>query len=156
MSPGLARVGIRCRGEWLTFPLMNRCIVVALVFLLSAGLRANIDPKSFDLSVKPQDDFNQYVNGGWMKTHPVPPAYSSWGAFHEVEEHNEAALHSILERAADSALSFFHARDCQVRTPGLVFACQPQPCARIVNRAREVHQPPAIGCVFPRWRRTQP
>ena len=64
------------------------------------GLRANIDPKNFDAAVKPQVDFYEFANGGWIKANPVPSAYSSWGAFNEVDEHNKIALHQILENAA--------------------------------------------------------
>jgi predicted metalloendopeptidase len=77
--------------------------VCAAVFLLQAGLRAGVDPKNFDPTVKPQDDFYHYANGGWMKANPIPPAYAYWGVFNEVDEHNKAALHAILERAAAAA-----------------------------------------------------
>ena len=77
-------------------------VVLVAVSLLPVGLRADIDPKNFDLSVKPQDDFYQYANGGWLKTNPVPPAYATWGAFNEVDERNKVVLHAILERAAQA------------------------------------------------------
>jgi len=32
-----------------------------------------LDPKNMDTSVKTQDDFYLYANGGWLKHHPVPP-----------------------------------------------------------------------------------
>jgi predicted metalloendopeptidase len=50
--------------------------------------------------VKPQVDFYEFANGGWIKANPVPSAYSTWGAFNEVDEHNKIALHQILENAA--------------------------------------------------------
>jgi len=71
---------------------------VALV--LVSGLRANMDARNFDPAVKPQDDFYSFANGGWIKANPVPAAYSSWGAFNEVDERNKIALHQILEKAA--------------------------------------------------------
>ncbi|ACB77885.1 M13 family metallopeptidase [Opitutus terrae] len=61
---------------------------------------AGIDPQNFDHSVKPQDDFDQFANGGWKKANPVPAAYSTWGAFHELEERNQQAVRAILERVA--------------------------------------------------------
>jgi predicted metalloendopeptidase len=73
--------------------------VAASLILLSSAV-AGIDPKDFDLSVKPENDFYHYADGGWIKANPVPAAYSSWGAFHEVQKRNEAALKSILETAA--------------------------------------------------------
>jgi predicted metalloendopeptidase len=64
------------------------------------GLQANIEPKNFDAAAKPQVDFYEFANGGWIRANPVPSAYSSWGAFNEVDEHNKIALHQILENAA--------------------------------------------------------
>ena len=64
------------------------------------GLQANIDPKNSDTAAKPQADFYEFASGGWIKANPVPSAYSSWGAFNEVDEHNKIALHQILENAA--------------------------------------------------------
>ena len=63
-------------------------------------LWANIDAGNFDASVRPQDDFNGFANGGWIKANPVPSAFGSWGAFNEVDEHNKIALRRILEKAA--------------------------------------------------------
>ena len=73
-------------------------LAAGLVF--ASGLRADIDPRNFDTAVKPQDDFYEYASGGWIKANPVPSAYSTWGAFNEVDEHNKAALRKILENAA--------------------------------------------------------
>jgi predicted metalloendopeptidase len=59
-----------------------------------------IDPKNMDTSIKPQDDFYQYANGGWRKRNPIPPEFARWGSFNELAEHNNDALHVIVEKAA--------------------------------------------------------
>src|SRR5450432_4821949 len=59
-----------------------------------------LDVKNMDTSVKPQDDFYSYANGGWLKNNPIPPEYSRWGSFNELIEKNNDALHSIEEKAA--------------------------------------------------------
>src|SRR6266513_1646450 len=61
-----------------------------------------LDPKNMDTSVKPQEDFYLYSNGGWLKRNPVPPEYSRWGAFSELEEKNNEALHKIAEKTANA------------------------------------------------------
>ena len=59
-----------------------------------------LDPKNMDLSVQPCDDFFQYSNGAWLKSTPIPPAFSSWGSFTELSEKNNDVLHQILEESA--------------------------------------------------------
>ncbi len=59
-----------------------------------------IDPALFDTTVSPAEDFYRYANGGWLDANPVPAEYPSWGAFHEVNERNQALLHRILDEAA--------------------------------------------------------
>ena len=61
-----------------------------------------LDPKNIDTSVKPQEDFYLYANGGWLKRNPVPPEYSRWGSFSELEEKNNEALHKIAEKTANA------------------------------------------------------
>src|SRR5580700_2029607 len=59
-----------------------------------------LDPKNMDPSVKPQDDFFMYANGGWIKKTEIPPEYSRWGSFNQLIEQNNDALHKIAEKAA--------------------------------------------------------
>src|SRR5213595_3098001 len=59
-----------------------------------------IDPNNMDTSVKPSDDFFRYANGAWIKRTEIPPEYSRWGAFNELIEHNNDALHAIAEKTA--------------------------------------------------------
>src|SRR5207253_7635333 len=59
-----------------------------------------IDPKNMDTSIKPQDDFFMYANGGWIKRTEIPPEYARWGSFNELIEKNNDALHEIAEKAA--------------------------------------------------------
>jgi putative endopeptidase len=63
-----------------------------------------IDPTNFDSSVKPADDFFLYASGGWIKRTEIPPEYSRWGAFNELIERNNDALHTIAEQAANTSV----------------------------------------------------
>src|SRR5438874_5257263 len=61
-----------------------------------------INTNDMDTSVKPQDDFFRYADGGWIKRTEIPPEYSRWGSFNELIEKNNDALHEIAEKAATS------------------------------------------------------
>lgn len=49
-----------------------------------------------DKSVRPQDNFYNYVNGGWMQTAKIPADKASWGSFNELREKTDEASLSIL------------------------------------------------------------
>ena len=66
----------------------------------SAGdgpLKSGIDLANFDTSLRPGQDFYEYVNGNWIKRNPIPPEYSRWGAFPKLRDDNLAALRQIVE-----------------------------------------------------------
>ena len=56
-----------------------------------------LDLKSFDNTVRPNDDFNKYVNGNWMKENEIPKKYSKWGSFEILHEENLKRLKDIIE-----------------------------------------------------------
>src|SRR3954471_7201755 len=56
-----------------------------------------IDTTAFDRSVRPQDDFFRFVNGGWLTKTEIPSDAASWGAFNELREGSRTALHTILD-----------------------------------------------------------
>ncbi|WP_374363806.1 M13 family metallopeptidase [Cloacibacterium sp.] len=49
-----------------------------------------------DTSVRPQDDFYNYVNGSWMKTAQIPSDKSTWGSFNKLAEDTDNNSLSIL------------------------------------------------------------
>ena len=51
-----------------------------------------------DNSVRPQDDFFNYVNGNWMKTAEIPSDKSSWGSFNALREDVDVASLGILDQ----------------------------------------------------------
>lgn len=61
-----------------------------------------IDIKNIDSTAIPADDFNQFVNGSWMKNNPIPQEESRWGSFNELDKQNKAKLKIILEEASNN------------------------------------------------------
>jgi predicted metalloendopeptidase len=59
-----------------------------------------IDRSLTDPAVAAADDFFRYVNGGWLDANPVPAEYPAWGAFHELDLHNQEIVHRLLQAAA--------------------------------------------------------
>ena len=88
---------------------MNSFVPISISLFCAIGLLAApqpqqspppLDPKNMDMSVKPGDDFFRYANGAWIKRNEIPPEYSRWGAFNELIERNNDALHTIAEKAS--------------------------------------------------------
>ena len=52
-----------------------------------------------DSTVRPQDDFFDYANGGWIKNNPIPAEESSWGIGKMVQEDIYKKLISTNEKA---------------------------------------------------------
>jgi len=64
-----------------------------------------IDPADLDRSVSACVDLNQFGNGGWLASHPIPPDQSYWGSVSILFEQNRDRLHGILEKAAATPAS---------------------------------------------------
>ncbi|AGC44966.1 M13 family peptidase [Myxococcus stipitatus DSM 14675] len=69
--------------------------------LSSEAVRAlGVELKNLDASVRPQDDFYQFVNGTWLKTTPIPADRARYGTFIELADKAELAMRTIIEEAA--------------------------------------------------------
>lgn len=85
--------------------LINYTALVAVLALASCQQESNktgagIDIANIDNTVKPTEDFYQFVNGNWLKNNPVPESESRWGSFNELYEKNTVKLKAILEESA--------------------------------------------------------
>ncbi|MEX0738293.1 MAG: M13-type metalloendopeptidase [Pseudohongiella sp.] len=65
-------------------------------------LGLGVDLDNMDRSVRPQDDFFQYVNGGWVEQNPIPSDRSRWGSFDELREAAEQHVLDIINETAAS------------------------------------------------------
>ena len=72
-------------------------LAVSLVAAAPEARTFGIDLANLDTQVKPCENFYQFANGGWLKTHTLPADKSRYGAFEEVSDRNREILHGILE-----------------------------------------------------------
>lgn len=66
-----------------------------------APLLSGVDLEALDRNTRPQDDFYQFVNGGWLDSTEIPDIYSRYTVYDEVRETVELALLEIINAAAD-------------------------------------------------------
>ena len=59
-----------------------------------------INMANFDTTVKPGDNFFEYVNGGWLKANPVPASEVRWGSFDIANDTNITRVHKLLDATA--------------------------------------------------------
>ncbi len=86
---------------------MNKCFSFISALIMTVGLSwaqpavaqsgAGFQPKDMDLNYQPGTDFYRYVNGGWLKAHPLTPEYSIFGTFNLLHETNQVQLRTLIE-----------------------------------------------------------
>ncbi len=57
-----------------------------------------IDFAAMDTTVRLQDDFYHYVNGGWMKKNPLKPEYSRYGTFDILRDSSEYQIRGLVDK----------------------------------------------------------
>ncbi len=88
----------------------------ALCAMTAPAIAADFSlPKQYEVSgmkpsVKPGDDFNAYVNGGWMDATEIPADQGAWGIAHEVAEATDKRVAQLIEDTAKSAAATDEAR----------------------------------------------
>ena len=101
---------------------MSKSLMITLMIaiLLSAGLYyrnaadsetassqelalvSGVNLDALDPATRPQDDFYQFANGGWLDSTEIPEIYSGYTVYHQVREEAEVALRIIIEEATES------------------------------------------------------
>lgn len=81
-------------------------LLCVFVSLNAQELSSGISKSGFDLTVKPQDNFYQYVNGTWLETTVIPEDKSNYGSFTVLADAAEKNLKAIIDAAAgDNAIA---------------------------------------------------
>lgn len=64
------------------------------------NLQSGIERQYIDKTVRPQDDFYLYVNGGWLKTHEIPADKTAIGSFYTLRDKADQDVKTIIEELA--------------------------------------------------------
>lgn len=79
------------------------CAMASLPFGISAEEHLkSLDKSGFDNSVKASEDFYQYVNDGWMKSHPLSPEYARYGQFNILNDSSNNRVRRIVTNLSKS------------------------------------------------------
>jgi predicted metalloendopeptidase len=77
---------------------------------VTGELVSGIDQSGFDESVRPQDDFFDYVNGTWVKNTEMPSDKARWGTFNALSEQSQKDVRVLVEEVST-------AEDVEAGTP---------------------------------------
>ena len=56
---------------------------------------------NLDTTVRKQDDFFRFANGGWINKNQIPADQGSWGAGNELRDYNRGIVLEVLKKATD-------------------------------------------------------
>ncbi len=92
-----------------TFTYSSIAILLAGSYMLVSSCKNNavvetnkdeINLANFDTTVKPGNDFFEYVNGNWLKNNPIPASEARWGSFDIANDTNVHRVYKLLTDAA--------------------------------------------------------
>jgi endothelin-converting enzyme/putative endopeptidase len=66
------------------------------------ALASGIDKSNMDTSIRPQDNFYQYINGGWLKNAEIPDDKTAIGSFYDLRDEADDNVKAIIEELAAS------------------------------------------------------
>ena len=66
------------------------------------ALASGIEQANIDKSVRPQDNFYRYINGGWMKKNDIPGDKTAIGSFYDLRDKADDDVKAIIEELAST------------------------------------------------------
>ncbi len=73
---------------------------VAELESIAAELTSGVDPSEFSETVRPQDDFFDYVNGPWVESNEIPADKARWGTFDALNEQSDKDIRALVEEVS--------------------------------------------------------
>ncbi|HNE50400.1 MAG TPA: M13 family metallopeptidase N-terminal domain-containing protein, partial [Chitinophagales bacterium] len=96
---------IKKKNAPIAVPKLSKAQLDTLAKSMAVPLKGMKDPaiKTNELSptIKPTEDFYEYVNQRWIKGHPIPADKASYGMFDKLNEQSRLVVKRILENAAN-------------------------------------------------------
>lgn len=94
------------------FQRTSKILLASMTFLSICQVNAQksdqknpgINTALMDLSVKPSDDFFNFVNGTWVKNTEIPADKTRWGSFDELRQRTDKDALTILNEAAKNPI----------------------------------------------------
>lgn len=63
-------------------------------------LASGIEQTNIDKTIRPQDNFYRYINGGWMKKNKIPDDKTAIGSFYDLRDKADDDVKAIIEELA--------------------------------------------------------
>ena len=70
------------------------------VVAVATELGSGIDQSEFSETVRPQDDFFDYVNGNWVANTEMPADRARWGTFDALREQSDKDIRTLVEEVS--------------------------------------------------------
>jgi putative endopeptidase len=67
---------------------------------------SGVTHENMDISIKPGDDFFEYVNGTWLKNTEIPSDKRRYGSFDVLRDNAQTDVRAIIEEASASGAEF--------------------------------------------------
>lgn len=72
----------------------------SITTLQKSVLASGIEQANIDHSVRPQDNFYRYINGGWMNKNKIPDDKTAIGSFYDLRDKADNDVKAIIEELA--------------------------------------------------------
>jgi len=81
----------------------NETATAAVPVSQKTALASGIDKGNMDTTVRAQDNFYQYINGGWLKSSEIPGDKTAIGSFYDLRDDADDNVKAIIEELAATA-----------------------------------------------------
>ena len=91
-----------------TFPILACTLTFPALLVIGCNKvserSSGIDLSLLDTTVRPQDNFYNYVNGTWMANTKIPDDRTRWGSAYEVRKKTDEDVLALLKEASKTQL----------------------------------------------------